>query len=499
MGDKLGDESLETETLTASRPEAKPTSKTRQFIAAIVINLYAFSQGTVIGWLAPTEPLLMSDESPIGGKPLTHENVSWLGSLVCFGAILVIPIASFISNKYSRKMTGYLMALPLIPAWTMVILAQSPSMLYAARFIAGLGCGGGTVSIPQFVHEIAEDSIRGEVGTYIALFFNSGVLFTFIVGSYVSYKVLGYVLLAVTLIYLATFTLIPESPHYFISIGNTAKARQSLEWLRGENNPDVEREIERMTKRARELDGRRSIRDIIRELTSKGTIKGLIIGVGVCANLQLSGVLAVLSYTVNIFKDAGVNMSPYAATIIIASIQIIATYGSSVLVDRLGRRILLISSNSLIVVCLGILGGYFYLKQSLDVSGFNWVPLAALSLFVIVVAFGAGSLCFLIISEIFSENVRIVAQTICLVSFWTLMFMVIKLFPTFVNMFGLHGCFWFYASCCGSAILFVYFFVPETKNRSLESILKELNGDKDTEEDNYKKNPSENTNSSKLV
>jgi len=116
---------------------------------------------------------------------------------------------------------------------------------------------------------------------------------------------------------------------------------------------------------------------------------------------QTSGVNAVQSYTVKIFQAASPNLDANLATIIIGVVQVVFVFLSMLLVDRVGRKILLILSFVIMAISLATLGTFFYLEQSTDHS---WIPLAAVICFVIAYAFGVGPLPWVIFGEIISPN-----------------------------------------------------------------------------------------------
>nr|CAD7571037.1 unnamed protein product [Timema californicum] len=371
-------------------------------------SILPFAQGTVVGWPSTTLPLLQSKDNPIGSTPMTEEDASWIGSLICIGAILSVPVFSYLVNNQSRKIAGYSAALPLIPSWLLVIFANSKSMLHSARFIAGLSCGGGTVVIPLFVAEISEDSVRGALSTLTVLFFNGGILFAYCAGSYFRFHSLACICLTLVILFIVCFYFVPESPVFLMSKNRRNEAVESLRWLRGDDQRVISTEIVKLRRISQENQERMEATGLKEALLSRATIKGLAIGLGLCLNQQLSGLYAVLVYTVNIFQESGSSVSPYVATILVGILQIFGSYIASLLVDRAGRRLLLLYSNLCMTACMGCLGSYFYLKESTD----SPYP------------FGPGALFFLIVSEVFSERVRNIATTLCVCSLWLLMFLV---------------------------------------------------------------------------
>jgi SP family facilitated glucose transporter-like MFS transporter 8 len=421
-------------------------------------------------------PVLQSDDSPIGEEPISNEVGSWLGSLMCLGGLLATPLYIFISDHYSRKLTGYLVAVPFIVCWFLIIIASSVTILYIARFIGGMGCGAIIVFASLYVSETAQDSVRGALGSYLTLFTNAGVVFAYIIGSYVSYYTFAYIAVILPILYILGLLWLPETPNYLVSKGKYSEAGRSLRWLRGKDETLVELELSKLTLFVKERTETVSLKDM---LYAAGTRRALIIGVVLAANLQFCGIFAILSYTVNIFREAGSDLSPNAATILIGSLQLAGSCVSSFLIDKAGRKILLLISNICMALCLGSLGGYFFCKhQGSDVSSFGWLPVGSLSVYIIAIALGVAPITFIMVSEIFEPHVKGKAITVIISIMWLLTFLIGKFYTNLSDILGIHGCYWVFSACCLLGAMFTITSVPETKNRSYESIQLELNGGK---------------------
>nr|CAD7440090.1 unnamed protein product [Timema bartmani] len=455
-----------------------------QYLAASSVNLSAFATGVVIGWPSPMLILLQSVPSPLGGdaKPLSIDSSSWLCSLMCVGGLLATPVYSYLANRHSRKLTGYLVGLPDVIGWIMVATARSKTTLFTGRLFLGFGSAGSTILCPLYVLEIVEDDTRGSLGTFLVLFTNGGILFAYVLGTYLSYTTFSTICLGAPIVFMAAFYWMPESPVYLYNQKNPEAARKALMWLWGGDLIAVEQEMTKLaeaTENMKEIHSTKS--SFIKNLTSKGTLRGLLIGIGLMVNNQLSGIFAVLSYTVNIFQDAGSDISPNLCTIIIGVLQLFGVYLTSTLVDRAGRKILLIVSNVASAISLAALGGFFFLKgHGYNVAHLGWLPITNLSIYVVGIALGVGSNPFIVINEIFTPDIRGFAVTVCICLLNALAFLVTRFFTDLNTIIGVDGCYWFFAFCCLSSTFFCYFVVPETKKKSLYMIQKELAGEEIT-------------------
>lgn len=136
-------------------------------------------------------------------------------------------------------------------------------------------------------------------------------------------------------------------------------------------------------------------------------IKAILIGFSLTAINLFSGTFAMINYTANIFKASGSTLDPHVSSIIIAVIQILGVYGSTNLVDRIGRKTLLTFSTSGAFIGLLSLGIYSYLSENgYDVAQYNWVPLLSFSTFVLISCFGILPLPFIVLTEILPAEVK---------------------------------------------------------------------------------------------
>jgi SP family facilitated glucose transporter-like MFS transporter 8 len=307
-----------------------------------------------------------------------------------------------------------------------------------------------------------------------------GILYTYVVGAIANYVWLGILSGIIPVVFFLAFSPVSESPTYLMKKHRTDDAMKALQYYRGSSYnilkelQDLEKDISESTQT------KLSIRDLI---SSKGTRRALVIALGLMIFQQLSGINAVIFYSGDIFNAAGSTLDPKVATIIVGVVQVVATYISSAVVDRVGRKVLLLLSASIMGLCLAILGLYFYLKKGDDVSGIGWLPLLCLTLYIVVFSLGFGPLPWLMMGEVFAPNIKGAASSIAVCTNWTLTFVVTFSFGKLVDGLGEDWTFWLFAIICGIATVFIYYLVPETKGKTLSEIQRILNGDSSPKRD----------------
>jgi len=360
-----------------------------------------------------------------------------------------------------------------------MVLADQPVWLYVSRVLSGLGGGGSLVVCPLYVGEMAEDSVRGSLGCLFSICSTAGILFAFIVGSFVSFRTFAIICLIVPALFFVLFLGLPDSPVFLLSKGRILSAVKALRWLRGGDEAFADDEMSKMVADLKMASPERNS-GALRELFLTRTGRhGLIVVLALFTVQQFCGVIAIINFTVDIFEEAGSSVAPTTATIIIGGLQLIGVCASSVVVDRAGRRILLIASCLGMSACLLVLGGCFYAKDSgLPLDNVGWLPVTALSIFIVVYALGLGPLPFVILSEVCLPRVRSLATSISITWASILAFLVTKFFSNLSEAIGEYGAMWGFAACCMIGALFTWFFIPETRGRPLEDVLRELGGRK---------------------
>lgn len=214
----------------------------------------------------------------------------------------------------------------------------------------------------------------------------------------------------------------------------------------------------------------------IQHLKQKATRKAFLIILTQFFFFQFTGINAVLQYTTTIFIEAGINLEPGIASILVVSSQIVGTSFSTILVDKYGRRVLLVVSTVSMALTHISIGTYFYLKSSgVSVEHLSWLPIVSLSLFEVAFGCGIGPVSYVLLGELFTPSAKKVIAPIGK-SFNLLMAFVIGLlFPNLVHFIGSSATFFMFAGFSVLALIFTIVFIPETKGKSLSEIQEMLN------------------------
>ncbi|XP_060523363.1 facilitated trehalose transporter Tret1-like [Cylas formicarius] len=434
--------------------------------SVISANLVSFSIGSAYSWTSPVLPKLHDNVTNPLGKATTTLEDSWITSMLSLGAVLGPFPGALSSEKVGRKTTLLVFTSPMAASHLLCAFAATVELYVLARFLLGLGIGCCLAVLPNFVAEIAEDRNRGLSGCVMGVMMAFGSLYSYVVGPFVSIRLFSVCnLIPVALFYLTFGVFVPESPYFFVSVGDVVKARRSLRKYRATM---VEKELFLVVESVEYCKSRRT--------GGLNTKRGLFIGLGLMFFQQFSGICAVLSYMQTIFHAAGDSIPSHVAVIIIATVAMVTTVTTTQLVDAIGRRLLLIVSTAGCFASLSVLGLFFRLKSTgSDVDSMWWLPIASVVAYIVAYNLALGPLPWTITGELFTSKEKSSGSAMCACACLTLAFAITVSFPTLSETLGLAWCFWTFGGCCAAALLFVLFLVPETGGKSLRDVQELLN------------------------
>lgn len=388
---------------------------------------------------------------------------------------MCIP-TGFLCDLIGRKTTLLLLFLPFTLGWALILTANSVTMLYIGRLITGMAAGASCVAVPLYTSEIAQKEIRGTLGSYFQLMVTIGIFLAYLIGKFLNstHHTIFCSLLPVLFVILFVFQ--PESPVYCIRKGLHDSALKSLVRLRGSawDNEGELADIENTLKES--LEASISIKET---LTRKTTLRGFLVAFALMFFQQFSGINAIILYTSDIFTSANVQLDSNTAAILVGGFQAGATFLSSLVIDKLGRRVLLLLSSTVMALSTLLLGIYFSLKNHSDLSGdvlkeLNFIPTVSLCIFVVVFSLGLGPIPWIISSEIFTPEIKSVASSAVGTFNWFLAFIVTKFYLQVNDFVGQDTTFYVFAGTSLVGAVFIFGMVPETKGRTIEQILVEL-------------------------
>ncbi len=400
----------------------------------------------------------------------------WIISVLLLGAMVGALAGGYLADRVSRKWTTFGAGVLYVVGAIGCAVSVSVPMLIGCRFVLGLAVGAASFVAPLYISEVSPPKVRGGLVSFNQLAVTSGILVSYIIdflfqGVPGNWRwMLGLAVVPGIALALGMLT-VPHTPRWLGQHGRDEEARGVLERLRSrDDDADIDGEMREIDDVAK-AEGDTSVRDLL-----KPAVRPLLmIGLALAIFQQLVGVNTVIYYAPTILKSTGLtNSGSIAQTVFVGVTNVVFTAAAVLLLDRVGRRPLLLVGTAGLTVALALLAVYFLVPGIQH--GAPWLALGALLLFIASFAIGLGPVFWLMIAEIFPMGVRSKAMSVSTVANWLANFVVAGTFLTVTHAITQQGTFFVYTGIGIVAFLFFAWKVPETKNRSLEDIQKELTG-----------------------
>ncbi len=387
-------------------------------------------------------------------------------SAILIGAAIGALISGWAADAFSRRRTKIVSGSVYVVGALLCAFSQNTLQMVGSRFILGLAVGTASFVSPMYISENAPPRVRGGLTTFNQLMVTIGIVVAYVVDwglASVSNNwrwmlglgVVPGLALAIGMMFL------PYSPRWLVEKGRSDDARQVLERTREEDD-DIEQELSDIEEAARREGG-------VRDLLSRAVKPMLVIGLALALFQQFVGINTVIYYGPTILKATGIgDGGALQQSVFIGVTNVVFTIIAVVLLDKVGRRVLLLTGNVAFFAALVLLGVYF--ASSPLQHHAQWLALAALTLYIAGFAISLGPVFWLMISEIFPLHLRAPAMAVCTIGNWLANFVVSVSFLSLTNLITRQGTFWLYAGISIAAFIFFAARVPETKDKSLEEI-----------------------------
>lgn len=450
--------------MTTATLESKTATGSLLFL--ILISLVAATGGLLFGF----------DTAVISGTvgffrkefELSAVMTGWVASSALVGCMIGAAVAGVLSDRYGRKKILILSAICFTLSAIGCGLSRTVSELVAARLLGGVGIGIASILSPLYIAEISPPKIRGRLVALQQLAIVSGILAAFFTNSLVlntalsdpvKWRWMFGIGALPALVFWVLLLPVPESPRWLTQNGQADKARGILARIAGDVEAD--REMSQISEALNQEEG------TIGELFKPGLRKAVVIGVLLAVFQQITGINAIMYFAPEIFKQAGSGAaSAFNDTVWIGLNNVVFTLISMTLVDRFGRKPLLVWGSASMGIALLLVGYAFH-------TGVHGIVLLALIMaYVGSFSVSMGVVVWVMIAEIFPTRTRGRAMSIAIVTLWGACYLVSQTFLVMMEKLGSAMTFWIYAAMCAVTIVFTVLFVPETKGRSLEEIEK---------------------------
>ncbi len=390
----------------------------------------------------------------------------WMVGGLLLGAVAGAAISGWLSDRIGRKYTKIISGSVYVVGALAGAFSPDVAWLIGTRVFLGLAVGTASFVSVEYISEQTPPRLRGGVTSFNQLMITSGILVAYLI-DYAFEGVPGTWRWMIGLAALPGLALaigmltVPRSPRWLGAQGRDDEAREVLSRTRDEDEIDEELDEIRTVAEESRRTGMRSL--------FVGRLRPLMMtGLALAIFQQIIGVNTVIYYSATIFKYTGLTAdSSVERAIFVGITNVVFTIVAILILDRVGRRpLLLIGTVGATIALVGL--GFFFYDSSLQSSGY--IAMIFLLLFIASFAVGLGPVFWLMISEIYPLGVRSRAMSIATIANWTANFFVSYYFLQLVNLIGKDGTFWLYAGFGVLAVAYFAWRVPETKDKSLEEI-----------------------------
>jgi SP family arabinose:H+ symporter-like MFS transporter len=400
---------------------------------------------------------------------LSADLTGWAASSLLVGCMAGAALAGPLGDRFGRKWTLVACAVLFLVSSAASAMPNTIEQFAWSRFAGGIAIGGASMLCPLYIAEISPEQVRGTLVAFYQLAIVVGIVVVYFVNLKIQrlggeswntlygWRWMFASLTLPSLLFGAAMVLVPESPRWLMKMGQRDEALRILQRVGGE--AAALREIRTIEAALAQEEGRWS------ELFTSGYGRALAIG-GLLAVLgQFSGINAIMYYAPSIFKAAGTGTdAAFAQAVTIGMVNLLFTFVAIWLVDRAGRRPLLIVGTSIQVVSQILIGLMFYRHEQ------GLLLLGSIVMFTGAFAVAMGPIPWIVNSEIFPTKLRGRAMSFAIVLLWLADFIVTQTFPRLREAIGPANTFWTYAVFSLLSVVFVVTMVPETKGRTLEEI-----------------------------
>ncbi|XP_068706504.1 solute carrier family 2, facilitated glucose transporter member 8-like isoform X1 [Montipora foliosa] len=439
-------------------------------IACLSASFASFSFGYGMGYSSAAVTQLSDKDTK--DLYLDKDEITWFGSLLNIGAMIGGILGGYVIDLVGRKCALMLTAVPFTAGWLMIGLGNSAALLNAGRFFSGLGVGMGSLIAPNYISETAPSRLRGSFGAFNQIGIVSGILLSFVSGHYLDWRWSAIVGISPPACLFLCMIFMPETARWLLAHNKEKRAEKTLKWLRGRDS-NIQEEIEEIKESLISAEGKKQ-RMTFKDFTKPSLLRPFLISMTLHLFQQTTGVNAVMFYCATIFETAGFAENSTMVSILIGVIQFFAACVALTMIDRGGRRFLLIAGGAGMSASCFIMGAYFYVtlnpEHSSGIPDISWVAVTSVAVYIVGFAMSWGPCTWLLMSELFPVKARGTFSGIATAFNWLCSFAVTKSFSAQLEVFTPAGTFWFFGGLAFCACVFVAVFVPETKGKSLEEI-----------------------------
>ncbi|CAG9792109.1 unnamed protein product [Diatraea saccharalis] len=445
----------------------------RQALIAFGTFMLTLSAGATAGFSAVLIPELQHAK---GRHKYSLEMVTWIASMSSFALVFGNIISGYLMERYGRRRSQLYLGITFMCGWATIGFSNNMvPLILAGRFITGLSQGWLGPLGPVFVGEISSPRHRGLFLAALSLAIAGGVFMSHLFGTFLRWNIAALLCGSFSMIGFAIIYYAPESPSWLASKNRIDECIKSFQWYRGvslEMKTELEKMIFEQTKKDQ---SQGKLEALAINIKKPEFWKPLFIMMTFFVITQLSGINVICAYTTDMMKKLiGKHSSKshtYAAMLTVDVIRCVSLVFACIILKKLGRRPLAMFSGISTAISLLTLALYLYFVETRVIRHMSpIVSLGLMTLYIIVSNMGIAPLPWNMVGELFATETKGLGSGISVMMTSIAFFVTIKTAPYMFESMGHHGTYLFYGLSTLFGTVFLYFYLPETKGKTLLQI-----------------------------
>ncbi|XP_054007576.1 facilitated trehalose transporter Tret1-2 homolog [Hylaeus anthracinus] len=463
--DKQSTAKMEPDVDEAKRREKKGV--TYQIIMALCANSSVLGPAMAFGYSAVALDPLMAPTSDI---KIDKVQANWIATVTALG----IPFGCILSSytmRRGRKLSLLITSIVSVAGWIVIYTSGSYQQILVGRIISGIATGSASVPATVYSAEVASPKWRATMVTWTSVAIAIGVLIVYIFGYLFkdNWRLVALMCALFPLVSGAlTLAVVPETPIWLRDRGRLDQALESLKRFRGipKNTSPTSELLQELRQRPQ-----KKKQNLLKHLLKRNALMPFGIMLAYFFFQQFSGIFVVVYYAVDIIRSAGITIDPYLGAVLIGFTRLVGSVLVACLSGKFGRRIPSIVSGSGMTIFMGILSVYLVMEdRGYVIKDGGVIPVVCVLVYIFSSTLGFLVVPFAMVGEVYPAKVKEVLTGLTTCVGYIFSSVTVKTYPDMEAAMGRHGVFIFFTVLSLAGTLFVVFFLPETKGKTLTEI-----------------------------
>ncbi len=441
----------------------KPLVIRSAIVASLGGLIFGFDTAVISGTTESLKEVFHLDDAGLG----------WTVGIALLGTILGALIAGKPADKFGRKPTLFAIGILYVIGALGTALTSNLVAFDIFRFLGGIGVGAASVCAPIYTAEVSPPAVRGRLVGLVQFNIVFGILLAYLsnyiivstMSADVAWRWMFGVMALPAAIFLALLFTVPETPRWLMSVGRDAEGEEVARRL-ATTDAEADQVIHDIHSALNAAENAPNV-----PFFTRGHAKVILLAFTIAMFNQLSGINAVLYYAPEVMRQAGAaTNTAFLMSVGVGAMNLVATMAALTVIDKIGRRKLMLVGSIGYIVSLGFLSWVmFYYAGHYDATS-SWLVLAGLMVFIAAHAFGQGAVIWVFISEIFPNRIRGRGQALGSLTHWVFAWITSTAFPAVIAVLGGGVAFGIFAVCMVAQLIWVIRVMPETKGVPLEEM-----------------------------